>query len=221
MARPRSTRAHNDVLDAAAALFAERGIEGTSMDAISQESGVSKATIYKHWRDKDALALEAMLRVHGRDETPDIASGDLRADLIAVLAHKPPERYGALRERVTPHLLAYCARNVEFARQWRTRILQPARTQMQDVLLRGISRGELPQDLDTDLATALLIGPTMYSWMMKALQNSPVVVPPAAIVDMFLKTYGLDARMPAPKTRHATRRAARRPDPHASRAARG
>jgi AcrR family transcriptional regulator len=229
MGRPRSTRAHNDVLDAAAALFAERGIEGTSMDAISQESGVSKATIYKHWRDKDALALEAMLRVHGRDETPDIASGDLRADLIAVLAHKPPARYGALRERVTPHLLAYCARNVEFASQWRARVLQPARTQMQDVLLRGITRGELPPDLDTDLATALLIGPTMYSWMMKFIQNKPLFVPPATIVDMFLKTYGLEDRRPAPapapaatpKTRRATRRAARRPDPHASRAARG
>ena len=36
-------------------LFSERGIDATSMDAIAETSGVSKATIYKHWQDKDAL----------------------------------------------------------------------------------------------------------------------------------------------------------------------
>jgi AcrR family transcriptional regulator len=216
MARPKSTRAHNDVLDAAAALFAERGIEGTSMDAIAQESGVSKATIYKHWPDKDALLLEAMLRIHGRgvDETIEIDSGDLRTDLIAVLAHRPPERYDTLRERVTPHLLGYCARNVAFANEWRTRILQPARAQMLKVLQRGMSRGELPRDLDTDIATALLIGPTMYGWMMKVIYGKPLVVPPVAIVEMFLNTYRRDPD-PTPVRVRATRRAAHRPGRHA------
>ena len=38
--------------------MAERGVEGSSMDAIAEASGVSKATIYKHWADKDALLLE-------------------------------------------------------------------------------------------------------------------------------------------------------------------
>ena len=60
MPRSRSTRAHQQVLDAALKLFARRGIDPTSMDAIAAASGVSKATIYKHWRDKDALCLEAL-----------------------------------------------------------------------------------------------------------------------------------------------------------------
>jgi AcrR family transcriptional regulator len=33
------------------ALFGERGIDAASMDAIAEKSGVSKATIYKHWQD--------------------------------------------------------------------------------------------------------------------------------------------------------------------------
>jgi hypothetical protein len=65
MVRPRSIEAHEKVLNAALALFAERGIEATSMDAISQASGVSKATIYNHWADKEALLLEVMLMVNG------------------------------------------------------------------------------------------------------------------------------------------------------------
>jgi len=36
MARPRSTEAHEKVLNAALELFAERGIETTSMDAIAR-----------------------------------------------------------------------------------------------------------------------------------------------------------------------------------------
>ena len=48
MPRTRSADAHRKVLDAALELFAERGIDATSMDAIAEASGVSKATIYKH-----------------------------------------------------------------------------------------------------------------------------------------------------------------------------
>ncbi|HJY08747.1 MAG TPA: helix-turn-helix domain-containing protein, partial [Bryobacteraceae bacterium] len=62
MARQRSTRAHDQVLDAALKLFSKRGIDSTSMDAIAGASGVSKATIYKHWPNKDALCLEVMAR---------------------------------------------------------------------------------------------------------------------------------------------------------------
>ncbi|HMV48309.1 MAG TPA: helix-turn-helix domain-containing protein, partial [Blastocatellia bacterium] len=62
MARPRSAQAHEQVLEAALRLFAERGIDATSMDAIAEASGVSKATIYKHWADKNTLCLEALAR---------------------------------------------------------------------------------------------------------------------------------------------------------------
>ena len=56
MTRGLSERAHQKVLEAATELFAQRGIDGTSLDAIAAASGVSKATIYKHWMDKEALA---------------------------------------------------------------------------------------------------------------------------------------------------------------------
>ena len=62
MGRPRSAEAHTKVLLAAVHLFAEQGIEATSMDSIAEASGVSKATIYKHWQDKDALCLEVGAR---------------------------------------------------------------------------------------------------------------------------------------------------------------
>ena len=86
-------------MDAAVQLFSERGIDSTSMDAIAEASGVSKATIYKHWQDKDALCMEVMGYLHGLDEEPPVFdSGDLRADLIALLAvsagSRPPGAAG-------------------------------------------------------------------------------------------------------------------------------
>jgi AcrR family transcriptional regulator len=212
MARPRSARAHTDVLDAAQTLFAERGIDATSMDAIAASSGVSKATIYKHWPDKDALCLEVMVRIHGRDEPPpEIDSGDLRADLLAVLGHRPPERYADLRERIAPHLIAYSARNPEFAATWRARALNSPRAQLLQIIQRGISRGQLPATLDTDIAVALLFGPSLYAWILKSLdgrtlpENFHVFA-----IDAFLRSYSLPT----------TRRAARSRDRRASRAAR-
>ena len=80
MARTRSSEAHDKVLRAALDLFGERGIDATSMDAIAQASGVSKATIYNHWADKEALLMEVMEFIHGVNRQPErIDTGDIPA----------------------------------------------------------------------------------------------------------------------------------------------
>src|SRR4051812_11034939 len=113
MARTQSASAHKKVLDAAVELVGERGIEATSMDAIAARSGVSKATIYKHWKDKEALLLEMLAMLNGLNERPQFDSGDVRADMIAVLSYHPSTP-AALRERIMPHLVAYSASNRTF-----------------------------------------------------------------------------------------------------------
>jgi AcrR family transcriptional regulator len=163
MARPRSAQAHRKVLNAAVELFSERGIDATSMDAIAEASGVSKATIYKHWPDKDALCLEVMAYLHGLDEEPPVFdSGDLRADLIAQLRYQPGEKRTALRERILPHLIAYSARNHEFGKAWRKRALTPAHMAFTDIIRRGQQRGSLRRNIDLDVAMAIILGPMIY-----------------------------------------------------------
>jgi AcrR family transcriptional regulator len=118
MSRGLSARAHSKVLESATELFAERGIDATSVDAIAEASGVSKATIYKHWADKDALCLEVMQFVHELDGgAPEVDSGDLRADLIAFLKYEPSRKKAAIIKRLTPHLIAHSARNEAFGRE--------------------------------------------------------------------------------------------------------
>ncbi|HEV7353901.1 MAG TPA: TetR/AcrR family transcriptional regulator [Brevundimonas sp.] len=53
--RPRDASKDEAILVAAGELFMERGYEAASLDAVAQAAGVSKATIYSRFADKDAL----------------------------------------------------------------------------------------------------------------------------------------------------------------------
>ncbi|HMG85550.1 MAG TPA: TetR/AcrR family transcriptional regulator [Terracidiphilus sp.] len=183
MARSRSTEAHEKVLNAALGLFAERGIEATSMDAIAQASGVSKATIYNHWVDKEALLLEVMLMVNGLDREPeDVDSGDLQRDLTTVLTRKPPDKFDDARNRMMPSMIAYSALHPEFGKAWRHRVMEPPRQCLKRVLRRGIARGVLPPNLDLEAAMALLLGPMLYAHVFHKDQqaNAPDLGPVTA-----------------------------------------
>ncbi len=163
MARPRSALAHQKVLEASIGLFAERGIDSTSMDAICEASGVSKATLYKHWPDKDALCMEVLTHLHGLDEAmPEFDSGDIRADLIAQLRYEPAADRREMRSRLLPHLMAYAARHREFGDQWRLRVIERPRKQLRRILERGIRDGALSPDTDIEVGMALLLGPMLY-----------------------------------------------------------
>ncbi|AHL74790.1 TetR family transcriptional regulator [Stutzerimonas stutzeri] len=58
--RPKDLAKREAILAAAKVLFLSNGYEGSSMDAIAAEAGVSKLTLYSHFRDKEALFGEAV-----------------------------------------------------------------------------------------------------------------------------------------------------------------
>ena len=51
--RGRATRAH--VVEVATRLFAEHGYDGTSIETVQASAGVSRGSLYHHFRSKDAL----------------------------------------------------------------------------------------------------------------------------------------------------------------------
>jgi AcrR family transcriptional regulator len=164
MVRTRSPEAHEKVIHAALALFGERGIDATSMDAIARASAVSKATIYNHWHDKEALLLEVMLYVNGLNREPDdVDTGDLERDLAIILSRKPPGEFAEARDRMMPGLIAYSAVHPEFGTLWRRRVMEPPQQCLKKVLLRGIERGEFSPDLDLELSMAFLLSPILFN----------------------------------------------------------
>lgn len=190
MPRIRSASAHRKVLDAAIELIAEQGIEATSMDAIAGRSGVSKATIYKHWADKGALLLEVMATVNGLHERPHFDSGSTRSDLVNVLAYRPLE-YAEARERILPHFMAYAKHHHEIGCAWRKMVMDPPRRELKHLLELGISKGELTSELDTDLSLLLLLGPIIYWFVfLRETEEDPRRVA-QAVVDAFWRAFAI------------------------------
>jgi TetR/AcrR family transcriptional repressor of mexJK operon len=58
--RPKDLEKREAILAAAKKLFPEHGFDGVSMDAIAAEAGVSKLTVYSHFKDKEALFSETV-----------------------------------------------------------------------------------------------------------------------------------------------------------------
>ncbi len=76
------------LLDAAAALFVEKGVAGTSIDDIVERAGVAKGTFYHYFQDRAAM-LEA-LRKRYSQHFADAAG--------AAMASCPPDDWQALLE---------------------------------------------------------------------------------------------------------------------------
>jgi len=197
MARTRSTQAHDKVLKATLALFVEHGIDATSMDAIAEKSGVSKATLYKHWRDKDALALEVLSPLFGLDEEPPrFHSGDLRQDLVDALTYQPAPERQELKNRITPHVMAYAATNREFGEQWRSRVIERPQTRLKNLIKRGVEERELVRTINLDTGLALLLGPMLY-WHIFVGRTTHMPMPKdlaSELVGCFWKSYGVQCR---------------------------
>ncbi len=192
MVRKKSASAHRKVLDAALSLFAERGIDASSMDAIAESSGVSKATIYKHWPDKDALALEALGELFGIfEEAPVFDCGDLRQDFVDALVYQPAGSQ-ELKNRLMPHVMAYAASHQQFGEQWRERVMERPQLRLKALLKRGITQGRLRSPIDPNTALAQLLGPMLY-WHIFVGRRAAIPVPKelaATVVDTFWKAYG-------------------------------
>jgi AcrR family transcriptional regulator len=196
MARTKSASVHRGVLDAALALFAEHGIDAASMDAVARAAGVSKATLYAHWADKDALALEALSVAFGLDDDPPpFDSGDLRHDFIDALTYRPETRQDTTR-KLMPHVVAYAARHRAFGDVWRERAIELPQRRMRALIARGVRMRALRAAIDDQTAMALLLGPMLY-WHIFNGKRTDLPIPrnlAAEVVDAFWARFGLPIR---------------------------
>jgi TetR/AcrR family transcriptional repressor of mexJK operon len=76
------------MIEAAARLFAERGFDATSMDALAAAAGVTKPTLYRHFDNKEALFAAALQSLLERLPSPETMilnrSGTLRQRMTAI-----------------------------------------------------------------------------------------------------------------------------------------
>lgn len=111
--RPKDLGKRAAILAAARQMFTTQGYEGTSMDQIAAEAGVSKLTVYSHFGDKEAL-FAAVVRAHCETQLPPAlfeptTGTPLRERLLAIAAAfyamvTTPESVAGHRMLCTPQL---------------------------------------------------------------------------------------------------------------------
>ena len=162
----RVERSRRAILDATRELLAEGNVGALTVEAVAARSGVAKTTIYRRWRDKWELALDAVMIdvVQRFDEPAD--TGDTRAELLAyadwvvtMLAATPmgPAMQG---------LVSQIATDPGLARVYREQVVQPRLTQLAPVIARGIARGDLRPGTEVRLVHELLAGPIFYRLLL-------------------------------------------------------
>src|SRR5215470_16336540 len=87
MLEPVSSQKAQEILRAARKVFIAKGFEATSMDAVAKSAGVSKATVYAHFKSKSELFAAIVAQLAGR----------LMAEVQAVMEARLPLRQALMR----------------------------------------------------------------------------------------------------------------------------
>ncbi|MES1257374.1 MAG: TetR/AcrR family transcriptional regulator [Acidobacteriota bacterium] len=185
MARTPSKEAHEKVLRAVLRLLAERGMEGVTMDAIAAASGVSKATVYKHWNNKDALLIDVIRRQSAN--YPEFDSGDAKADLTELLGYLARRTKSEELARIWPQIVSYAVGNPGFGRALHDYVFQPRRELVLRLLRQASEQGGLQADIDPEFAMDMLIGPVMHRRFLDE-KNVPADLP-ERVVEYFWKAF--------------------------------
>ncbi|HEY1622443.1 MAG TPA: TetR/AcrR family transcriptional regulator [Streptosporangiaceae bacterium] len=157
--RPRSEQAEQAIIDAALELFGERGVEGVCVEAVAARAGVGKATIYRRWSNKEDLLLAALGSM--KAPMPDPDTGKVRDDLIELLTILIRDVADPRFARQFAMLHGEGEAYPRILARYTETITEPRRQVIRMVLNRGISRGELREDLDVEVAMLALTGAVM------------------------------------------------------------
>lgn len=192
---PRHANRRDELVEAAAAVFARKGVEAATVDDVVREAGVAKGTFYLYFTTRDEIvtavaerlvmvvgaAMEASLRAGGRS-APDRLAGIALAmttvgerpyeRALVEMIHRPENR--AIHDRLAGRIVA---------------VLRPA---VAEVIADGIRAGELAAQ-DPDRAAAFVLAAlTSIDELVGAPEDLPPVV--EAVNAFVLRGLGHPAR---------------------------
>lgn len=93
------------ILTAAADLLLAHGYDGTSMDAVAARAGVSKTTVYAHFREKDILFRAVM--THASSVLVPNVGDSIAAEVTDVTERLALALLAVVRSSIAPELLAF------------------------------------------------------------------------------------------------------------------
>lgn len=179
----RNERSRQAILAAALQLLTETGYSDLTIEAIAARAGVGKQTIYRWWRGKGAVILDALT-----ENLPDAVAlpdtGDLRADLREVIRATVAEFADPKLSATTRALTIETLADDALADQVRDRLLRPQLDAVRARLESGRAAGQVRPGAPLDQVVELLFGPIYHRWLLR---NGPLTEAYAdGVVDLVL-----------------------------------
>jgi len=161
--RPRSEVSHEAILSAVLDLLKKEGYQGITIEGVARHAGVGKQTIYRWWRCRAEIVLEAYAN-HAASKVPVPDSGSVRSDLEIFLA-TAFRRLNRVTGSIMRGLMADAVLDPEFGAILRDVFLVRRRQAFKVILSKGVERGELRADVDLDVLIDLISGAMWYRLM--------------------------------------------------------
>jgi AcrR family transcriptional regulator len=168
--RRRAEARPDEILDAALALFTERGFAATKVDDIAAAAGLSKGAVYLYFPSKEALleglvhrAVEpvadlAVARLSDRSDHPHVTLARAMGAVAGAMANERIVAVPLLILREAPAL-------PRIAEVYREAILSKVIPALSALVADGIARGQL-RPVDPDLAVRTLVGPLIVHMLL-------------------------------------------------------
>ena len=164
--RPRSEHSRQAILRSTLKLLSQPGgFFDLSIEAVADDAGVSKATVYRWWPTKAALVVDAFSD-SADEELRFQDTGSLHRD-ISQQMHRVIRIFRSPRGKVLAALLAGGQSDPELLEAFRERFLWPRRREAYKTLERGIDRGELAPGTDLDLLLDSLYGAIYMRFLIR------------------------------------------------------
>ncbi|MBM7786729.1 TetR/AcrR family transcriptional regulator [Tenggerimyces flavus] len=167
--RPRDPAADTRIRAAAAELLLERGFERMTVDDVALKAHVGKATVYRRWESKEALAYDALAHLVDHNVPHPDHEGTIEANLAQVYSDLI-EFLGNARGTAFLRIAASeSGRDERIGRLYRTALDQHLE-QAREVFAVAVSRGEVRSDVDVRATVEGLIG----TMLLRAITGTPM-----------------------------------------------
>lgn len=152
-----------EIIRIATDLFLENGFSGTSMNTVAQACGMTKASLYHHFKGKDELfaacvtdgyrdaliTLEAI--VHDASLTPPQKIKKAMDCLYAITITSPAGR-------MSPLIAEVSSRFPSVAKSFHEDYIQPQNVQVEQIVAQGVASGDF-RDVDQKVLSHMMFGP--------------------------------------------------------------
>jgi AcrR family transcriptional regulator len=205
-AATRQETKRRQVLEAARQLFLERGFDGASTDAIANRAQVSKETLYRYHRSKEALLVAVMREMTVErfvaPVTAALPAHATRTDLEGALLRIIED---ALDRLMDPRYLALVrlafsesGRRPQLGELFRQQVPEAGSEALRAFLEDARRRELLRADLDLHVAVRFLVGPLLTWGLMDGLMRDAIRRPPRETLQRLVRLFLDGAAAPLP-----------------------